>query len=339
MSLQEAMKLLRLELGITQEDLARKMNKAFVTVNRWENGKGFPSRNNAKMLLEVAREGHASDYCLSYLNEVLLPDSKRTQSAATYGFPDIDREFLFQLADSSTNCLYVIEDGTYRLLYLNRCAEKMGAKHLAELGFAGEERKLVNMKDKRCHYYFNNLDEPCENCPLKQFQLESFTDTVYIDSRTLRKVKIHARKTQMKGRNVYIIYLTDITQEEAELNALYELTNDIPEGVGIYHYYMDDHVELAFMNHALFSMIGEERGKELRRKGSLDVCLIHPQDKPLLITEIHNSIAEKRNAVVCLRMRVAENQYQWIQLSARMIKRGKERLTYYCVLKKIDHNI
>ncbi len=86
MSLQEALKLLRLELGLTQEDLAKKLNRAFVTVNRWENGKGFPSRNNAKTILSIARSNRASEDCISYLTEVLMPDAKRSYSAVAYGF-------------------------------------------------------------------------------------------------------------------------------------------------------------------------------------------------------------------------------------------------------------
>ena len=48
MSIQEALKILRLELGWTQTDLAEKINKTYITVNRWENGKSFPSRANAR---------------------------------------------------------------------------------------------------------------------------------------------------------------------------------------------------------------------------------------------------------------------------------------------------
>lgn len=38
------MKEIRLELGLSQEDLARELGISFATVNRWENGRVKPSK-------------------------------------------------------------------------------------------------------------------------------------------------------------------------------------------------------------------------------------------------------------------------------------------------------
>lgn len=336
MSLQEALKLLRLELGLTQEDLAKKLNRAFVTVNRWENGKGFPSRNNAKTILSIARSNRASEDCISYLTEVLMPDAKRSYSAVAYGFPDIDREFLFQLADSSNNLLYVIEKGSYQLLYANRKAEKEASRNLFEDESSDEERSLSRQMDKRCFHYFRNRNTPCDFCPLAHIDSSGHKDGVFTLPNTDRKYQVHAKTAEMKGRSVYVVYATDITQEDAERNALYQLTNDVPVGVGVYHVYMDDRIELAFMNDRLFRMIGEERGKEIARAGTSHVCLVHPDDKSRLMVEIKSSIAEKRDAGIDVRIRMREHGYQMVHLDAKMIRRGKERFTYYCLFHELD---
>ncbi|MDY4611336.1 MAG: helix-turn-helix transcriptional regulator [Sphaerochaetaceae bacterium] len=336
MSLQEALKLLRFELGLTQEDLARKLNRAFVTVNRWENGKGFPSRSNAKTILDIARINHVSADCLAYLNEVLLPDVKRSYPATAYGFPDIDREFLFQLADGSDNLLYVVEAGSYQLLYANRKAEKEAARYLSEIGKITEERNLSKQVDKRCFHYFGNGNVPCEFCPLSKIDSSGCADLVYTLPNTIRKYRVHVKSTDMNGRPVYVVYSTDITQEDAERNALYQLTNDIPAGVGIYHVYMDGRIELAFMNNVLFEMIGEERGKAISRNGSSNICLVHPDDKGLLMAEIKNSIAEKRDVSIDMRIKMSENEYHMVHLDGKMIKKAKERFTYYCLFHEKD---
>ena len=39
-----AVKDIRTQLGISQEELARALGVSFATVNRWENGKTYPSR-------------------------------------------------------------------------------------------------------------------------------------------------------------------------------------------------------------------------------------------------------------------------------------------------------
>lgn len=334
--MQEALKLLRLELGLTQEDLAKKLNRAYVTVSRWENGKGFPSRSNAKTILEVAQKGNASADCVAYLNEVLLPETKRTLTAKAYGFPDIDRDFLFQLADGSTNALYVIDAETYRLLYANRKAESLAVRYLSESGVCTDKRNLTDRADKRCYHYFGNRNAPCEFCPLEKFRSDAFRDVTVTIPESGRSLRVHAKATEMKGRPVYIIYLSDVTQEDAERNVLYELTNDIPAGIGIYHVYMDDRIELAFMNNVLFNMVGEERGKALMKNGPSKICLVHPKDRPALLAEIKRSVAEKRDVGIALRMRMNGGQYQKLRLNAKMIRRSEERFTYYCVFKKLD---
>lgn len=39
-----AVKRVRKELGLSQEQLARKLSISFSTINRWENGKSYPSQ-------------------------------------------------------------------------------------------------------------------------------------------------------------------------------------------------------------------------------------------------------------------------------------------------------
>ena len=44
MSFAEKVKFVRMELKLSQEDLAHKLGVSFATVNRWENGNYNPSR-------------------------------------------------------------------------------------------------------------------------------------------------------------------------------------------------------------------------------------------------------------------------------------------------------
>ena len=336
MSVQEALKLLRFELGLTQRDLAKKVDRAYITISRWENGKGFPSRANAKEILKVARDGHASAECISYLEEVLIPNSKRSYSATDLGFPDIEREFLFQLADDSMNALYVIEAGTYKLLYANRKAERNAIRLISEKGTPIHERKLTDQADKRCFHYFGERNEPCEFCPLSRLQPTGFTDEVISLPNSGRTLLFHARQTVLKGKTAYAVYLTDITEADSERLALYELTNDIPTGVGIYHFYIDGRIELGFMNRYLYKMFDEERRAVLRDCGVTDLCLVQPDDKPQLMEEIKRSIAEKRELSIDLHMKLEDGEYHMIHIGGRMIRRDKDKFTYYCTFTDID---
>lgn len=331
MSVREALKLLRYELGITQEDFAEKIDRAFVTVNRWENGKGFPSRANAKSILDVAKKGQASQDCVSYLEEVLYPDTRRNYSAIDLGYADIDREFIFQLADGSTNAVYVIEADSYRLLYTNRKADRMATHFIREQGTEIENRTLNTQKDKRCYHYFANQNSPCDFCPLQKMDSSGLVDCITTIPQTEKKLKIHAKLTENNGKKVYVIYLTDVTDVYAEKQSLYELTNDIPTGVGIYNVYHDGRIELVFLNRLLFAMFDEEKRSVLRREGNTDLCLIHPDDKNALSDELTASIKEKRNVSIDMRMKLSDGIFHMVHLDARIIKKDKEKNVYYCM--------
>lgn len=335
MSIQEALKLLRFELEMTQADFAKSLNKACVTVNRWENGNGFPSRANAKMILEVAKKHKASDECISYLNEVLIPESKRNLSAATLGFPDIERELLFQLTDDSDDSLYIIEEGTYKLLYANRTAEKNTAKYLANNQKIVQERRLNEQLDKRCFHYFMGKDKPCSFCPLSEIEDDTFKDVIVTVPEKKRKYKIHAKKTEVRGNNAYTIYLTDITDADAERYALYEMTNDIPSGVGIYSFYNnDEHIELVFMNQHLYKMFDEKRRAKLRQNGVSDLCLVHSDYKQKLLSVIKMAISKNSEAHIDMKMKLADGVYHSIHLSGKIINKNKDKITFYCLFSE-----
>jgi transcriptional regulator with XRE-family HTH domain len=52
MELSEVLKLIRNELGITQEELANEVHVSFSTVNRWENKKSVPNPMARVVLLD-----------------------------------------------------------------------------------------------------------------------------------------------------------------------------------------------------------------------------------------------------------------------------------------------
>lgn len=52
MSIEEVLKLIRKELNISQEQLARELNISYTTINRWENSHRTPSRLAKMRLLE-----------------------------------------------------------------------------------------------------------------------------------------------------------------------------------------------------------------------------------------------------------------------------------------------
>jgi DNA-binding transcriptional regulator YiaG len=68
MQIDEILKTIRKELGISQETLARNLNVSFATLNRWENNRAKPSRLALLQLKEYARQSGASDAVIEALS-------------------------------------------------------------------------------------------------------------------------------------------------------------------------------------------------------------------------------------------------------------------------------
>jgi putative transcriptional regulator len=332
MSIQNALKNLRIELGLSQEDLAKQLNKGFVTINRWENGKSFPSRANSLQIIELAKKNHISPDSIQYLEDTLLPDCKRGCPADSFGFPNIDKNFLFQLADNSTNAVYIIDELSFELLYVNRVAEKMASRDLADSGIEDSERKFATVKDKRCFHFFTNHTSPCSFCPITNPKMNDGHDHYVTVEASHHQYKVHTKEVTVNGRLLRVVYLTDVTDLAKERLALYEMANDIPNGVAIYNVYRDWHLELLFMNLNFAKMFSNNLLNFPDRRVIIQNN-IHPEDKEKLFTEVKESLQEERNVEISLRIKNYQNVYQTKRLTARLIQKDDEKYTYYCIFE------
>ncbi len=67
MNFAEAVRRIRKERLLSQEDFAKELGVAFTTVNRWENGKSKPSYKAMKAL---------NDYCKQYSIDISITDTE-----------------------------------------------------------------------------------------------------------------------------------------------------------------------------------------------------------------------------------------------------------------------
>lgn len=61
MTFEDLIKAIRIELNITQEQLAHELNISFSTINRWENGHTSPSKLAKIRLLEFCRKKNVDE--------------------------------------------------------------------------------------------------------------------------------------------------------------------------------------------------------------------------------------------------------------------------------------
>lgn len=60
----ELVKKVRVDLNISQEDLARALDISFATVNRWENGKTEPNRLTKKVFYDFCVQNNINEDAL-----------------------------------------------------------------------------------------------------------------------------------------------------------------------------------------------------------------------------------------------------------------------------------
>lgn len=70
MSFDKDVKVVRDQLGITQEQLAHELNISFSTINRWENGHTSPSKLARMRLIEFCIKKNIGTDIISVLGEL-----------------------------------------------------------------------------------------------------------------------------------------------------------------------------------------------------------------------------------------------------------------------------
>jgi transcriptional regulator with XRE-family HTH domain len=70
MTIDEILKAIRKEMGISQESLARELNVSFAAINRWENNKAKPSRLAMLQIKEFAARNSVSEEIADALERI-----------------------------------------------------------------------------------------------------------------------------------------------------------------------------------------------------------------------------------------------------------------------------
>lgn len=70
MELSEIIKTIRLELGLSQEGLARELHVGFTSVNRWENNHTRPNQIARHALIELCRNNNVNPELVALLLKV-----------------------------------------------------------------------------------------------------------------------------------------------------------------------------------------------------------------------------------------------------------------------------
>lgn len=318
MTLQEAIKMLRVELGLTQTELANKLQINYSTISRWEHGKNFPQREVASKVLEIVRKLNVSSECKSYLEEVLMPSRRRIITADQMGFPELDQELLCQVVDGSTNAVYIVDMETYQLVYVNRMTENMF------------HYSFGVSKENRCYKVLRDKDKPCEDCPFQYIESGNIRERLLQSKDGQTYYGVRGKKLVWNNRTIYISYISDVTKEEQYKAAVYDFTNQLPNGVAVYQVYHDGQVKLLHMNNGFYEMLKTTRKESSIQPGFTQFQAVHPEDRQGLQEEIVEAIKQQRVVKQSFRIQIKTGQYREIILRGKKIKEEQDGIIFYC---------
>ena len=320
MSLQEAIKMLRCELEVTQGELAAMLDVDLSTISRWETGKTYPNKSVSRAIISLAERENLSEDCKEYLSQVLNITRRRIKTAAGFGYPQLDRELLCQVADGSSNMIYIIDYKSRELLYVNRVCEKFTGK-----SFAAAE-------DKRCFKYIMNKDEPCKLCLMKNYNYSTFYEDNVMSEDGNRFLQIRGKKIRWNKKTVAVTYITDVSEIIKAKNQIIRLSNDLPIGMVVLYLYKDGRLDPAFANENYIRMAEVKGEKDFSHGDLVSLMNIRNKDGKTLIEELSRSVRKERTLNCEFKLKLKEHQEKLIYVCGKLIEENEERYTVCCYL-------
>ncbi|MEG1684083.1 MAG: PAS domain-containing protein, partial [Oscillospiraceae bacterium] len=138
------------------------------------------------------RAAEGNEYVLSTYYDLSGQSQARADESRLYG--DIVRQ--------STDGVYVLEQGSYRLLYANDAMENI----FKSVG-------IHDYQGKKCHCVLRNRTQPCADCFAYPSTKAGEPREIYVDFLS-RYYAVRSHSVEWRGRPATVIYLSDISERK-----------------------------------------------------------------------------------------------------------------------------
>ncbi|MEG2008652.1 MAG: ATP-binding protein [Oscillospiraceae bacterium] len=227
-----------------------------------------------------------------------------------------------EIVHRSTNGVYVVEQGSYNLLYANSAMEEI----LDDVG-------IHDYLGQKCYFALRQLDSPCRNCFTCRANGEGKTHEVYLDF--LRKYySVSSHFIEWRGTPAYVIYLSDISEEKAATDEIRQIYNNIPGAV--FRCKFDDDWTVISANDGLFEFMGYTR-EEFAEMGNKMSAVVHEADFPDILPDITSQIEAGRTTIEHQQRFICKDgTVKWAFIRSQLLKSKEEGEFFYCVLVDIS---
>lgn len=190
MKLPTALKQLRKELNLKQNELAMLLHVNPTTVNRWEKGKMFPTYALRVMILNTAEEKGASNACIENLNDIFLGTSNSAETVNDLRRVELD--IINEIANESATGILVISEENSTVLYVNRKMAEISETPIEKIGDMKGYELIKDKQELHC------------NCEKETRMSVDIMDRSY---------EVHSRKIEWRGERAQIKYFTEVTEK------------------------------------------------------------------------------------------------------------------------------
>ncbi len=199
MRLSDALKILRVELGLTQRELASDLQVSFATISRWEKGKTFPNETVRDSILKYAGQQAISNDCLKALQEAITNSKKTEIGDYITQLRSCEKSPLVQLVDADDTPIYICDYKTYDLLYLNAKAE----------AYLGTNSNTI--RAAKCYKFLMHRETPCPFCNKNKLERGRYigVDTYRPEDNSYHRIK--GKIIDWNGRKAQVRQIIDVS--------------------------------------------------------------------------------------------------------------------------------
>ncbi|HKM28936.1 MAG TPA: ATP-binding protein [Anaerovoracaceae bacterium] len=234
------------------------------------------------------------------------------------------RDFFKDLIDEAAVCVYVSDADTYDAIYCNNAL-------LKTMGLTAEQ--AYGMK---CYELMEGRTSPCEGCN-KADKIGRYTESVYFCKPVEKHFRVKSTLVQTQGRELYVVYLTDITtlidtnRDMTNMTQrLQAIMNTVPGGIAI-HEIKDGKGISLYSNDAMMTLTGYSQDEYNRIVGEDTLQLVFEEDLPMIRDVLRSAIQDGTNIDVVYRIKNKQTGYRWVHSYSTQIKNENENPAFYAM--------
>lgn len=221
---------------------------------------------------------------------------------------------LFQnIAGETADDIYVISKENYDLFYANEFKNP----------YCREEDRV----GRKCYQVLYGKKEPCDFCTLKKNASPDAAEEIVFEENG-RFFATRCRETDWNGEPAYVIYVRDITEEEANRREKERLEQYfqtvlkyLPGGMAVVHHEVGGSLSPEYLSDGFAEMLGmsHESAWKMYRENALSG--VHPDDREYVRENLDQCIKERRERYeLQYRLRKEGGGYIWVNAKFSVIQ-------------------